>query len=1024
MTLTPVYTMRQRSTGKDTRPHTAKRTASVFGAWALLRTLLGALLLAVPTTALYHELQSSTLQAQYLSRYAAELSYETGAGSDGRQVFPRTGPWNIRHGYNRLPQISQRLQEQDFELASQTSFSPALLHYTQRGFNPPYQQKLQAGLEILDSDGNPLFVSRHPGRIYQTFDDIPPLLVDTLLFIEDRNLLDTVYPLRNPAVDWPRFTRAAAAHALDRFKPGQDTAGASTLATQLEKFRHSPEGLTSDTSEKFRQMFSASVRAYHDGPDTTAARRRIVRDYINSTPLAGQAGFGEVHGIGDGLWAWYDLDFAQANQLLMASTSANVTAEQARTYKAALSLFLSQRRPSHYLLAGRLELLQLTDSYLRVLAEAGVISPVLRDAALAEPLTISTSTNSNPGATFNRQKAVNSIRTSLLSLLGIDSLYQLDRFDLRVQSTVASSVQRAVEDTLESIADPEAANAMGLVGSRLLNENQLDAVRFSVVLYERTPQGNKLRVQTDNINLPFDMNEGSKLDLGSTAKLRTLVSYLDVVETLYHRLNSQTTAEAVFTAGPADDPLSQWVAGFLRDNPQASLQDLLNGALQRRYSASPTEIFFTAGGQHRFSNFESSDNSRVVSVQEAFTRSVNLVFIRMMRDIVRFHTNEIPGIKSLLANPDDPLRQDYLARFADQEGREFLQRFHGVYRGKDREAILATLAQRTRPTPYRLAMAFRSVNPGASEAELAAFMALRMTTDNLPAMADIRNLHARYSRDNYNSNDRAYLAGLNPLELWLVEQLLSRPNASLQELIRASVDERQDAYRWLFRTRSVSGQQRRIGTLVEQEAFAAIHRQWQQLGYPFPSLVASYATALGVSADRPQSLATLLGIIINEGVRQPMTQVEQLHFAANTPYETLFITSQIAGEAVLSPAVSSTVRKALMEVVESGSGRRLSGVFRNADGEALTVGGKTGTGDHRSREFGPGAVLLRETVVNRNAIFTFFIDDRFFGTILASVGGGQASEFDFTSALAAQVLRALEPALRPLVQEETLIPGA
>jgi len=299
---------------------------------------------------------------------------------------------------------------------------------------------------------------------------------------------------------------------------------------------------------------------------------------------------------------------------------------------------------------------------------------------------------------------------------------------------------------------------------------------------------------------------------------------------------------------------------------------------------------------------------------------------------------------------------------------------------------------------------------------MAAFMALRLPAGEMPAMADIESLYTRYSRDKFNSNDRAWLAGLNPLELWLVEQLLARPDAPLQELIGASADERQEAYQWLFKTRSLSGQQRRIRTLVEQEAFAAIHRQWQQLGYPFPSLVPSYATALGVSADRPQALATLLGIIINDGVRLPMTQVEQLHFAAGTPYDTLFTADQGPGEAVLSPEVSRTVRKALIEVVENGSGRRLNGVFTDAAGMPLAVGGKTGTGDHRSREFGAGAVLLRETVVNRNAIFTFFIDDRFFGTILASVGGEQAGEFDFTSALAAQMLRALEPALRPLVQ--------
>ena len=56
-------------------------------------------------------------------------------------------------------------------------------------------------------------------------------------------------------------------------------------------------------------------------------------------------------------------------------------------------------------------------------------------------------------------------------------------------------------------------------------------------------------------------------------------------------------------------------------------------------------------------------------------------------------------------------------------------------------------------------------------------------------------------------------------------------------------------------------------------------------------------------------------------------------------------------------------------------------------------------------------------MVNRNAIFTFFIDDRFFGTILASVGGEQAENFEFTSGLASQLLKVLEPALQPLLRD-------
>ena len=39
-------------------------------------------------------------------------------------------------------------------------------------------------------------------------------------------------------------------------------------------------------------------------------------------------------------------------------------------------------------------------------------------------------------------------------------------------------------------------------------------------LYERGAGVNYLRVQADNLDQPFDMNRGAKLDLGSTAKLR------------------------------------------------------------------------------------------------------------------------------------------------------------------------------------------------------------------------------------------------------------------------------------------------------------------------------------------------------------------------------------------------------------------------------------------------------------------------------------------------------------------------
>ena len=45
--------------------------------------------------------------------------------------------------------------------------------------------------------------------------------------------------------------------------------------------------------------------------------------------------------------------------------------------------------------------------------------------------------------------------------------------------------------------------------------------------------GHQVRVQTDTTGLPFDLNSGSKLELGSTPKLRVLTTYLEIIAELH-----------------------------------------------------------------------------------------------------------------------------------------------------------------------------------------------------------------------------------------------------------------------------------------------------------------------------------------------------------------------------------------------------------------------------------------------------------------------------------------------------------
>jgi membrane peptidoglycan carboxypeptidase len=288
----------------------------------------------------------------------------------------------------------------------------------------------------------------------------------------------------------------------------------------------------------------------------------------------------------------------------------------------------------------------------------------------------------------------------------------------------------------------------------------------------------------------------------------------------------------------------------------------------------------------------------------------------------------------------------------------------------------------------------------------------------LPAPDTLRVLHQAYGPDRLGLSDRGYLAGVHPLELWLVAQLRAHPDADFTELLAASETERVEVYRWLFRSRQKSAQDRRIRSELEREAFEAIHRQWREMGYPFDSLVPSYATAIGSSADRPAALAELAGILLNDGVRQPTRRLERLAFGEGTPYETRFVPAARSGRRVVAREVAAVLRGALREVVEAGTARRAGGALLAPDGGPLAIGGKTGTGDHRYKVFAPGGRLLESRVVSRTATFVFTIEERFYGVVTAHVSGPAAAGYGFTSSLPVQLFRVLAPeVIGPLLGE-------
>ncbi len=445
---------------------------------------------------------------------------------------------------------------------------------------------------------------------------------------------------------------------------------------------------------------------------------------------------------------------------------------------------------------------------------------------------------------------------------------------------------------------------------------------------------------------------------------------------------------------------------------------MLDAALERRYSASPAERFFTGAGMHRFGNFRREDDGRLPTMREALQESINLPFVRLMRDLVSYSTYQTSNGAELLKRDDNPKRQEYLQRFADREGSVFLQRFWRKYRDKSADERIEALLDGMRATPSRLAAVHRYLMPEADRVTFERFLKARLPGSELTEKA-VDSLYERYAPGAYSLPDQGYIARVHPLDLWLLGYLIKHPDAGITEVIAASAAERQEVYGWLFRSRHKSARDSRIRIMLEVEAFTDIHRRWQRLGYPFDHLVPSLATALGSSGDRPAALAELMGIIVNDGVRLPSVRIDSLHFASDTPYETRLGIKPDVGVRVLPSEVATALREALASVVEGGTARRLRGSFMMADGEALRVGGKTGTGDNRIQTVGAGGRLISSLALNRTATFVFYLGPNHFGTLTAYVPGRGADSFRFTSALPVQVLKGMAPILQPYLQ-----PGA
>ena len=965
-----------------------------------------------------YELRTSALQSLVLSYYARQLSFTVEKGASPRIVFPDSGPFDERRGYTKIPAIQRRLEAQGYGVVEQARFSPELLRVAKWGIAPPYREPASTGLVIRGMGGLPLYDFVRSDRVFQDFEEIPPLLVHSLVLIENRELEGAPDSRSNPVLEWDRLARAVLVYAGTRLGMPLRPEGGSTLATQLEKYRHSAQGRTNSIFEKLQQLTGASLKVYREGPDTTRQRREIILDYLNTVPLAAAPGYGELHGIGDGLYAWFGLHLTDVSQALAAP---GLPSTKLEAYKHVLALLCAVRAPTHYLVQKRSDLEARVNHYIGLIEKSGLIDGPFARRLRETPLTFMPQAPAPPVPVLPGQKASNAIRLSLLNLIGAQDFYELDRMHLDVDSTMDAALQKEVAQIFEKLKDPGFVKAQGLAQERMLSQGDPSRVVYSLMLFERTARGNALRVHTDNLDVPFDINEGVKLELGSTAKLRTLAHYLEVVSELYDQLLPLDSTALRRRVQETRDPITSWVAQTLSRDKNIGVDALLQSALERKYSASPRESFFTGGGVHTFANFDRKENGMVLTIREAARRSTNLVFIRLMADLVRFHQARLPyDPGTILSQQEHPVRRQMLLEISEQEARQSLLQAFKKYRSLRPEGVASKLLGSKASSARHQALLFFAWNPaprGDVDAALSQWLAQRIGGVSPGA---VRKLVRAYGNPGLTLADYAYLLKVSPLDLWAAGELTRVPSISWNTLWNRSANARAVASAWLFQPRNRRAQDLRLRIRFEQDAFARMTPYWQRLGFPFERLVPSYATAIGSSCDRPAALAELMGIIVNDGLRQPVLKLERLKFAAQTPYHTVLEPTPLPGTRVMTSSVARALRDVLAGVVERGTARRLAGAFVSADGRAVAAGGKTGSGDNRMEEFTRRGQVIASRVLNRTATFVFYIGDRYFGVLSAFVPGQEAARYRFTSALPVSILKLLAPAINSRLRNPDL----
>src|SRR6516164_3812946 len=100
------------------------------------------------------ELRSSWLQSRILTAISHRTTFAVLPGRSESIRYTRSGPYDKRLGYSRIPEFVQRTESRVYEIEAQARPSRVYVALADLGVYPIYREKDDAGLEVLDRHGS------------------------------------------------------------------------------------------------------------------------------------------------------------------------------------------------------------------------------------------------------------------------------------------------------------------------------------------------------------------------------------------------------------------------------------------------------------------------------------------------------------------------------------------------------------------------------------------------------------------------------------------------------------------------------------------------------------------------------------------------------------------------------------------------------------------------------------------------------------------------------------------------------